>query len=269
MYGYIYMTTNLINGRRYIGKHRSSIFNPKYKGSGNIIKQALGKYGTKNFKVELIEECSTKEDLSEREKYWISYYDAVNSQEFYNLGKGGEGWQVVLRGEDHPMYGRRGENSPLYGHEVTQETREKISKKARGRVWINNGEYELTINCQLLESYLLQGYERGRLPSSRDSLVKSLKGNQIAQGRIWINNGKEEVMIYPKDFTNYSGYVKGRLLSSRPFGNTVSKGRIHVTNGVVNRSLLSEEVDKFLEENPEFYKGITSNRSKEGMKDKS
>ena len=33
-YGYIYITTNIINGRKYIGKHKSEIFETWYKGSG-------------------------------------------------------------------------------------------------------------------------------------------------------------------------------------------------------------------------------------------
>ena len=36
MYGYIYITTNLINGMKYIGKHKASMFDPAYKGSGKV-----------------------------------------------------------------------------------------------------------------------------------------------------------------------------------------------------------------------------------------
>lgn len=34
MYGYIYLTTNLINGKKYIGKHKSLTFDDSYFGSG-------------------------------------------------------------------------------------------------------------------------------------------------------------------------------------------------------------------------------------------
>jgi hypothetical protein len=43
---YIYKTTNLINGKIYIGKRSHK--NPekdKYLGSGNVLKQAISKYG--------------------------------------------------------------------------------------------------------------------------------------------------------------------------------------------------------------------------------
>lgn len=44
----IYKTTNLINGKIYIGFDSHN--NPEYFGSGKLIKMALKKYGTSNFK---------------------------------------------------------------------------------------------------------------------------------------------------------------------------------------------------------------------------
>jgi hypothetical protein len=46
---YIYITTNLINGKQYIGKHYGLI-NDDYFGSGILLQKALKKYGKENFK---------------------------------------------------------------------------------------------------------------------------------------------------------------------------------------------------------------------------
>ena len=46
---FVYLTTNLINGKRYVGSHKGSI-NDYYLGSGNIINEAISKYGKKNFR---------------------------------------------------------------------------------------------------------------------------------------------------------------------------------------------------------------------------
>ena len=99
MIGYIYISENLINGMRYIGKHKSSIFNENYKGSGNLISEAIAIYGKDNFKVKILEECNSIEELNNRETYFIELFNAVNSNRFYNksYGKESEGWEGVNR----------------------------------------------------------------------------------------------------------------------------------------------------------------------------
>lgn len=100
MVGYVYMTTNLINGMRYIGKHKSDRFVGKtYIGSGALLKKAIAEYGRNNFICELIESCDTLEDLDVRERYWISYYNATEDKEFYNIAEGGTGSSGIVFGQ--------------------------------------------------------------------------------------------------------------------------------------------------------------------------
>ena len=60
----IYKTTNLINGKIYVGSDISNI--PSYLGSGKILKCAIKKYGKDNFQKEILDICSfsMKEDLN-------------------------------------------------------------------------------------------------------------------------------------------------------------------------------------------------------------
>jgi len=44
-FGYIYKTTNMINGKIYIGQHKSNNFDLNYIGSGINIKRAIKKFG--------------------------------------------------------------------------------------------------------------------------------------------------------------------------------------------------------------------------------
>ena len=85
----IYLTTNLINGKKYIGKDQNN--NPDYLGSGKLLRQAMKKYGIENFQKEILEECNDLDQLDIREAYWIDIYNAVNSKEYYNLKPGGTG----------------------------------------------------------------------------------------------------------------------------------------------------------------------------------
>lgn len=85
MIGYIYIVTCNVNNKRYIGRKTSSIFlGEKYLGSGLHVKRAVQEYGKENFTVQLLEECGTVEELIEREAFWIKYFNAVESENFYN-----------------------------------------------------------------------------------------------------------------------------------------------------------------------------------------
>ena len=97
MYGFIYITTNHVNGRQYIGqkKYDKNGKWKKYLGIGMALKKAIAKYGLESFSKEIIEECDSKEMLDERERYWINYYNATKSDHFYNIAKGGDGGNVV------------------------------------------------------------------------------------------------------------------------------------------------------------------------------
>ena len=89
MIGYVYLTTNMINNKRYIGQHRSIEFDPSYLGSGKLLTRAIQKYTKEAFKCEILCTCESDEELDHMERYYISKYNAVNSPEFYNLSEGG------------------------------------------------------------------------------------------------------------------------------------------------------------------------------------
>ena len=95
----IYMTTNCINGKKYIGQ--DSADNPHYFGSGTIMKNAIRKYGKINFKKEILEVVSSKGLLDERERHYIKKFDAVNDKNFYNISEGGGGCSGYKHTEKH------------------------------------------------------------------------------------------------------------------------------------------------------------------------
>lgn len=94
---YIYKIINNINGKAYIGKTNETIesrFKIHIKDSKKETEKrrplyrAFNKYGIENFSIEEVEECSS-ENVNEREKYWIEYYDTFHYG--YNATKGGDG----------------------------------------------------------------------------------------------------------------------------------------------------------------------------------
>lgn len=156
MYGYIYLTTNLINNKKYIGRHKAKTFDNYYKGSGHILKEAIKKYGRENFKCEILEWCETKEDTYRQEKYWVDYYNAIEDPMFYNLTEGGcgplevpedvkEKLRKAFTGESNPAkrpevrekirQGKLGDKNPMYGKhpKFSPEHKEKIGQALSGR----------------------------------------------------------------------------------------------------------------------------------------
>ena len=135
MYGYIYETTNLINGKKYIGKRKSSVFIKNYLGSGILIKRAIKKYGKMNFTVKIIETVNgDRNNLNEREQYWITYYDAVNNDNFYNISKGGDGGFHSLETNEKIRNSLKGKTyEDRFGLERANEIKEKISKLNTGK----------------------------------------------------------------------------------------------------------------------------------------
>lgn len=130
MYGYIYETTNKINGKKYIGKHKCDKFDSNYLGSGIRFKRAVNKYGKENFEVKIIEKINTnQEELDLREMYWIGYFNAVKSKEYYNISAGGkeEGWAGF-----HKALKKDPTLHPRYGKKLPEEIRKKISEAHKG-----------------------------------------------------------------------------------------------------------------------------------------
>ena len=158
MYGYIYCTTNLVNGKIYIGQKRSAKFlENSYLGSGKLIRQAIEKYGVNNFSVKLLEEVQYKDDMDSREIYWISYYNATNRNIGYNISEGGNVNRTMV-GPNNPMYGKTHSDKTKQhlkdvwkhrtGRKHTDQEKENISKALKGRkiTWIDKISENAKIN---------------------------------------------------------------------------------------------------------------------------
>lgn len=61
MFHIIYKTTNLLDGKFYIGAHSTEILEDGYLGSGKYLKRAVLKYGRENFAREILFVYSDKE----------------------------------------------------------------------------------------------------------------------------------------------------------------------------------------------------------------
>lgn len=146
----IYMYTNTLNNKKYIGKttrvlrerhlqHIRSTLNEMQVDYDTVIHRAFRKYGFKNFSLEIlfvydgkdIDITNINKILSEQEIFFINHYNSFKSG--YNMTHGGEGicgfiWTDELR-----------QNKSKFMKEFwTQERKSKRSKEIRGK---NNWNY--------------------------------------------------------------------------------------------------------------------------------
>ncbi len=91
----IYKITNKINGKIYIGLSRRSLekrkqdYKRRYLSQDYLILRAMKKHGFENFIFEEIDNAKTINELSEKEKYWIKFYNSRNKRIGYNILEGG------------------------------------------------------------------------------------------------------------------------------------------------------------------------------------
>lgn len=100
---YIYKIENKINGKIYIGKTLKTIEErwrehckdfQRERCEKRPLYSAMNKYGIENFIVKEVEQCE-ESVLSEREKYWIEYYNSFKYG--YNATIGGDGKPYIDR----------------------------------------------------------------------------------------------------------------------------------------------------------------------------
>lgn len=105
MFYTIYKIINLINGKIYIGAHKTNNLEDGYMGSGKLIKMAIDKYGLDNFKKEYISIFDNEDDMYKMESIIVDE-EYLKSENIYNIKEGGNGgWSKV--NDNYPLEKRR------------------------------------------------------------------------------------------------------------------------------------------------------------------
>lgn len=144
-YGFIYITTNMVNGKRYLGQKRFDEWNKwkTYLGSGKAFKNALKKYGKENFSRNIIYFCYSEEELNKVEYDLSVFLNVVESEDWYNLEYGGNGCSGYHHTEEtkrHLSEIFSGENHPWYGRHHSEESKAIMSEKRKGVTPANKGK---------------------------------------------------------------------------------------------------------------------------------
>lgn len=130
----------------YIGAHATNNIHDDYLGSGVHIKQAVKKYGKKNFKKEILFSFDNEIDMWHKEAELVTH-DIVESDGTYNLivgGRGGTTHSQRTRAkikENNPRYWKYNKRTPeqiekhriaVTGRKRSDEEKRSISEKMKG-----------------------------------------------------------------------------------------------------------------------------------------
>ena len=132
-HGIIYKTTNLTDGRIYVGysantrKRQSHYF-----GSNKELKSDLNRLGEETFIKIIIDNYRNKEERRRKERFWIAFYDARNPAIGYNVHPGGTGGDLSEQTRRKISKTLMGEGHPMFGKHLVEEQKQKISKTLSG-----------------------------------------------------------------------------------------------------------------------------------------
>jgi len=149
-YGIIYMATNKINGKSYIGQTVKSLNRRISKHIGNALNnrdayyfhKAIRKYGKENFEWEIIAECNSLEELNKAEIEAIKKYSTFENGYNLNLGGGSNiGFRHTEETRKKISESLIGENHPGYGKHRSEETKKRIGDANRGEKCYNYGKH--------------------------------------------------------------------------------------------------------------------------------
>lgn len=173
----VYKTTNVTNGRYYVGVHKTGDPNDDYLGSGLLIRRAIAKYGTVNFKKEVLFIYVDAESAFRKEFELIQTFS--NDPLCMNLRQGGAGGFDWI-------------NRNALNRYKSEQARQSMSVSAKERAQRPEGRRQLEANGKVA---LLQGtFVPGR-PSN--SAIEKIR--QKAFGRQASDETKQKMSARHKE----------------------------------------------------------------------
>lgn len=257
----LYKTTNLINGRHYIGQHKcKSLAFDGYLGLGVAIKSAIKKYGSENFLRETLAVFDSRQEVSDAEREYVSAdYLLRNTKVCYNTCVGGDGGFVSVNGSEinisqlprvreklrisslevhnrpdiieKKRLSQLGEKNHRFGKPLSDKHKLSISQKLKGRIKPDSERNNI--------SKALTGRVVPKCVG--DKISAALKGRKITDehrqkmresqmGRVHPESVKQKIsashigMTYPEVCCPYCGLVgRGGNMSRYHFGNCKHK----------------------------------------------
>lgn len=215
MYYTVYKITNLINGKIYIGCHKTNNLNDQYMGSGKLLKRSIKKCGIENFKKDILFVYDNPNEMFSTESIIVNE-DFINRDDTYNLKEGGYG------GQKHP----KGHHTNTKEHmEMMRNKTKQVEYSEKRKKIVGNTMKKLhregKINYCTFKGKKHSKESKKKMSDSRKGLYK---GNENSQyGTCWIYNLELEKnkKIKKEELENWisDGWINGRVINFQKLKN--------------------------------------------------
>jgi group I intron endonuclease len=180
--GYVYLITNKISGKKYVGQSIQLDINSRWKCHkkvnkkyvGKILYNAYKKYGIENFDYKIICICFD-EDTDKYEEEYIKKYNTVHPNG-YNLLQGGKNRKHNPETLKYLSEIMSGEKHPQYGTKLSEEHKKKISERMKGTGNPNFGKRNHRYGKKFTEEEIQKRLDRYKEhPETKEKISNSLK----------------------------------------------------------------------------------------------
>ena len=153
----IYAIINKLNNKVYVGKsidiksrwskHKADLSKGS-KDANRHLKNAVNKYGIRNFYIEVLEEIDKDEGdemFKERELFWMDYLNSCNRENGYNLRRDSS-TKMIVHDETRELHriSTLGTKNPNYGNKWSDEQKYRMSEIQKERYRLG----EATVNYE-------------------------------------------------------------------------------------------------------------------------
>ena len=201
IYHYTYITTNLINGKQYIGDHSTSKLDDNYLGSGLLIKEEQKILGKENFKKEILEFFSTKQEAYNDQEKYIKLYKTHVSQGGYNKNWTGGQWASIVSDKTRKKISR----SLKEAYKNNPELRKIVAENSKQFVGEKNGMYGKKQDPEKMKQRWIDfdhpWIGRHHKKESKQKISQAKKGKlhtEETKQKMKISNGREKNGMYGK-----------------------------------------------------------------------
>lgn len=248
-FNYVYVTTNLLNRKQYIGSHCTNNIDDSYIGSGRLFLKAVRKYGKCNFIREILEECETAIIAREKERHYIELYNTLDPNGYNLSPMGGIGFKGATHSQvqlDKMSIWQKGKTyEELYGSEKAAKMKEKQRQKKLGTTTNRKGK---GIKQEMIEKYgEIEGLKRYNIfiskqkenQTGKKQSKETIKKRMDSMGDPW-NKGKN----YTLGKYSQERIEKSSKKAKESFYLRLDKDKIELIRELFNKQIPISEIVK-------------------------